>query len=248
MTMAGTVTDRFLNGRLMLAQPQHGYRAAMDPVLLAAAIPSVRPGEQVLDLGSGIGAALYCYGARVPEAHLAGIEIDAETADLARANAEANGLAVRTTILTGDILSPPADLVPGTYHQVFANPPYMDASTGDASPIEGRARSNVEGEARLKDWIAALLKFARPKGGIALIHRADRIDEILSRLHGKAGDITVIPLWPRNGSAAKRVIVRARKGVRGGAILHPGLVLHGEGDVRYTDAASAILRDAAPLS
>ncbi len=242
-----TVTDRFLDGRVMLTQPRHGYRAAMDPVLLAAAVPAVRPGERVLELGCGVGTALLCYGRRVPAAHLTGLEIDPATADLARANAAANGMADRAAVLTGDILAPPEGLTPGGYHQVFANPPYMDAASGEASPVEGRARSNVEGDARLKEWIAALLAFARPKGGITLIHRADRVDEIIARLRGKAGEITVIPLWPRAATPAKRVIVRARKSVRGGAILHPGLILHGEGDTRYTEAASAILRDAAAL-
>ncbi|MDW3206975.1 MAG: methyltransferase [Alphaproteobacteria bacterium] len=248
MTAPDIVSDKFLDGRLILAQPRHGYRAAMDPVLLAAAVPAVRPSEKVLELGCGVGTALFCYGTRVPDAHLTGLEIDADTADLARSNAAANGLSPRTSLQTGDILALPNGIAPGTYHQVFANPPYMTAGAGDASPVEGRARSNVEGAARLKDWIWALLKCARPKGGIALIHRADRVDEILSRLHGKAGDITVIPLWPRIGAPAKRVIVRARKGVRGGAILHPGLVLHGDGDTRYTDAASAILRNGAALT
>lgn len=245
--MTETAEDRFLAGRVILEQPRHGYRAAMDPVLLAASVPAVRDGGRVLDLGCGVGAALFCYGWRVPEAALYGLEIDPAASATARRNAKANGMAARTVIETGDVLDPPAAFRPGSFDQVFANPPYMETEAGDASPIESRARSNVEGAAKLSDWIAAMLRFAKPKGGIALVHRADRLDRILTGLAGRAGEVTVIPLWPRAGVAAKRVIVRARKGVRGGAVMHPGLVLHGPGDTRYTAEAAAILRDGAPL-
>jgi len=93
-----------------------------------------------------------------------------------------------------------------------------------------------------------MLRLTRPKGAIAIIHRADRLDEIVSLLFGKAGEIEIIPLWPRAGQPAKRAIVRARKGVKGGTRMHPGLILHGSDGERYTDAAAAILRDGAPLS
>jgi tRNA1(Val) A37 N6-methylase TrmN6 len=241
--------DRFLGGRLSLLQPVEGYRAAMDPVLLAAAVPALARGR-VLDLGCGIGTALFCYGARVPGPDLAGLEIDPAMADLARRNAAENGFAERCTIRTGDVAAPPAAFAAGSFDQVFANPPYLEAESGSPSPLPGRARANVEGTADLKTWVAAALRLVRPKGGLSFIHRADRIDRLIALLAGKAGEITVIPLWPRAGEPAKRAIIRARKGVRGGAVLHPGLVLHGPADAadaRYTPEAAAILRDGAPL-
>lgn len=241
-----TRIDDFLGGQIRIHQPRHGYRAAMDPVLLAAAVPAIRTGR-VLDLGCGVGTALYCHAARVPGVNLFGLELDPQTADLARMNAAENALSERTEIVTGDLLSKPETLPPNSFDQVFANPPYMVAGAGDASPVAGRARSNVEGQATLKDWIGAMLRLTKQKGGVTLVHRADRLDEILSLLHRKAGEITVIPLWPRQGEPAKRVIVRARKAVKGGAILHSGLVLHGPGEMRYTTDAAAILRDGAPL-
>lgn len=240
-----TSLDAFLGGRLIIEQSKEGYRAAMDPVLLAAAVPTAK---RVLDLGCGVGTALLCYGARVPEASLFGMELDPRAAALALSNAERNEMAQRCRIYTGDLLSPPPEILPGSFDQVFANPPYDRAEETIASPHPDRARSNQEGAASLRDWISALLKAVRPKGGITLIHRADRTDEILRFLYGKAGEIAVIPLWPRAGSVAKRVVIRARKGVKGGAILHPGLVLHGpDPDERYTRAATAILREGGAL-
>jgi tRNA1(Val) A37 N6-methylase TrmN6 len=242
------VEDKFLDGRLLLKQPVTGYRSAIDPVLLAAAVPEVRPGGKVLDLGCGVGTALFCYGWRVPKAMLFGVELDAKAAELARTNADINMMQGRSLISTTDILSLPESDVPGQFYQVFANPPYMDTTEGNPSPDADRARSNMEGKARLKDWISVMLKLLRPKGGFTMIHRADRTDEIICHLHRRAGDITIIPLWPRDGEAARRVLIRARKGVKGGVILHPGIVLHGPGDARYTRAASKILREGAAIA
>ncbi len=247
--MTEIVADRFLDGRLVLQQPKQGYRAAMDPVLLAAAVPERQDGA-VLDLGCGIGTALFCYGARVQGPHLYGLEIDPDSATLAWENALRNGLANRTTIITGDLLSLPEEVTPNSFDQVFANPPYLERSAGETSPIPHRARSNVEGDAQLKDWIGAILKLTRPRGGLTLIHRADRLDDILALLHRKAGDITILPLWPRSGEPAKRIIINARKGVRGGTVMLPGLTLHGpahDPDARYTSEALAILRDGKAL-
>lgn len=237
--------DAFLGGQITIEQPRDGYRAAMDPVLLAAAVPEAR---RVLELGCGVGTALLCYGQRVKGAKLYGLELDAQAAERAKRNAALNEMSGRATILAGDVLALPADFANGEFDQVLANPPFDRQAESLASPQSDRARSNREGKAALKDWIAAMLKAVRPKGGLTIIHRADRVDEILHRFYGKAGDAVVIPLWPRRGIAAKRVIIRARKGARGGAILHPGLVLHGpEGQQRYTQEASAILRDGAAL-
>ena len=79
-----------------------------------------------------------------------------------------------------------------------------------------------------------------------MIHRADRMGDVLAALEGKAGAIKLLPIWPRAGKAAKRLIIEATKGSRAPLTLLPGLTLHGEG-VRYTKEAEAILRHAQPL-
>jgi tRNA1(Val) A37 N6-methylase TrmN6 len=86
----------------------------------------------------------------------------------------------------------------------------------------------------------------RAKGSLTFIHRADRLEALLALLAGKAGEITLYPLWPGVGKPAKRIIVRARKGVASPTRLLPGMILH-EADGRYTAAADAVLRDAAAL-
>ncbi len=237
--------DRLLGGRVRLSQPVEGYRAAIDPVFLAAAVPA-RAGESVLDLGCGVGAAALCLLARVPELSVTGLEIQAELVRLAGENARANGVAERFLPIAGDLSRPPPHLAPGAFHHVLCNPPQLMAARARPAPNPARDTANREGEARLADWVSAALAMVRPKGSLCFVHRADRLDALLAALVGRAGEIVVFPLWPRQGQAAKRILLRARKGVATPLRLSAGLVLHEAGG-GFTPAANAILRDGARL-
>lgn len=237
--------DRLLGGAVGLRQPVAGYRAAIDPVLLAAAVPA-RPGERVLDLGTGAGAAALSLLARVPGCRVVGLERDSQAAALAVENAALNGAADRFEVVVGDVGDLPGALEPGSFDQVMTNPPYLDPSTSNALPAH-RAGATVEGEVALGAWLAAALAMAKRGGAVTVIHRADRLAEVLAGLTTDAGAVTVFPLWPKAGRAAKRVIVRARRGKRGPLALAPGLVLH-RPDGGYTAEAEALLRTPAPLT
>lgn len=233
--------DQFLSGRLTLRQPTRGYRAAIDPVILAAAIPA-RVGETALDLGAGVGTASLCLLARQPGLTVAALELHPDLAALARENARLNGLADHFDVIEGDVLALPAGLAAGSYDHVLCNPPYLAKGQGRASAVGWRGLATEEGDAALEDWIAAALRMARPRGTVTLVHRADRVPRLLAALHQRAGEIVLAPLWPALGQSAKRVVVRARKDSKTPARMAPGLLLHGE-DGRFTRAAEAILRD-----
>ncbi len=246
---AGTDADRadtLLGGAVRLRQPRTGYRVAIDPVLLAASVPAASAGR-LLDVGTGAGAAALCYARRVPGASVAGLELQPDFARLARENVELNGLSGRVEIVEGDLLQPPESLVIGSFDHVIANPPYLPQHRADPPPQESKASANVEGATTLADWLKFALAMVRPKGGITFIHRADRLDDLLALLHHRAGGIVVFPLWPKAGREAKRVIVRARPGVRTPMRLGAGLVLHNE-DGSYTARALAVLRDGEALT
>ncbi len=234
--------DRLLGGRVRLLQPRDGYRAAIDPVLLAAAVPAV-PGERVADLGCGVGAALLCLAARCPEVSVTGVERDPGLAALARQNLELNGLAGRAATVEGSV----ADPIPGApFDRVMMNPPFLPPGRGRASAHPVKAAANVEAGLDLAGWVAAAARVLKPRGWLTLVHRADRVDEICAVLQPGFGALTLFPLWPRAGEPARRVLVQARRGGRSPAVLAAGLVLH-EADGGYTPAAQAVLRDAAPL-
>jgi len=235
-----TTEDHILDGQVTLNQPKDGYRAAIDPVLLAAAVRA-EAGDNALDLGCGVGAAMLCLGARIEGVKLDGLELQPPLAELARANVEANGCADRMRVFQGDILSPPAELEVDSYAHVFANPPYMSGDRGNHPPNESKKIAHVETDADLEDWVDAALKFCRPKGSVTFIQRADRLAELLIGLEGRAGEITVFPLWPKEDENSHRVIVRARKGLKSPMHLMNGLTLHNE-DGSYTDRADAALK------
>jgi tRNA1(Val) A37 N6-methylase TrmN6 len=237
--------DRLLGGRVVLRQPRQGYRAAIDPVFLAAAVPA-QAGDSVLDVGCGVGAAMLCLARRVEECRVAGIDTQRELVRLAGDNILLNGVGSRVTVMSGDLLRPPPRLEPGSFAHAMANPPYLDATSGTPPPDGGKAVAHVEGEADLAAWVKFALTMVRAKGSVTFIHRADRLDRLLAELSGRAGAIEFFPLWAGEGKPAKRVILRARKGVATPMRVLPGLVLH-EADGRYTAAADAVLRDAAAL-
>ncbi len=238
--------DSLLGGRVRLNQPAEGYRVAIDPVLLAAAVPAL-PGDQVLDVGSGSGAAALCLAYRVAGCRVTGIELQSPLVRLANDNAALNLMQDRVAFIEGDLLRPPPGLVPGAFAHAMANPPQLAADRAVSSPASSKAVATVEGEARLASWIGFCLAMVRQRGSITLIHRADRLDALLAVLHKRAGAIVVFPLWPTaDGRDAKRVLVQARKGSDAPMRLAAGLLLHGP-DGGYTKAADAVLREGAAL-
>jgi len=228
-----------------LRQPVAGYRVAIDPVFLAAAVPATA-GDRILDIGCGAGAASVCLAARVPECRITGIDRDRELVRLAVDNAALNGMGARFDAMTGDLLRPPPRLEPGFDH-VMANPPHLAAGGATPPPDPGRAAAHVEGAADLAAWIRFALMMVRNKGTITFVHRVDRLEALLVELNGRAGEIVIFPLWPGGEKPAKRVLVRARKGVATPTRLARGLMLH-EADGRYTAEAEAVLREGRALN
>jgi tRNA1(Val) A37 N6-methylase TrmN6 len=237
--------DTLLGGRVRLRQPLAGYRAAIDPVLLAAAVP-IDAADGVLDIGCGAGAAMLCLAARVP-CRVTGIEAQRDLVRLAGDNIVLNDLAGRVSVMAGDLLRPPPRLEPGSFAHIMANPPFLEAGAASPSPDRKKAAATVEGEADLAAWVRFALAMVRPKGSLTFIHRADRMERLLAQLSGRTGEIVVFPLWAGHDKPAKRVIIRARKDVATPTRLTTGLVLH-EADGRFTPAADAVLRGGAALS
>lgn len=240
-----TTDDGFLDGRLKILQPAKGYRAGLDAVLLAAAVPA-RAGERVLEAGAGVGVASLCLASRVSGLEVAGIELQPPLAALAGENISRNALGDRVSIVEGDIGQPVRDLVamgfePNAWHHVFANPPFHDPASNPASPNESKAQAHLTLGSDLDDWVRFACVMARPKGTVTFIHRADALADLLVAMTGHLGGIEVFPLWPAAGKPASRVILRGQRDSKAPLTLRPGLVLHGR-DGRFTERAEALLR------
>jgi tRNA1Val (adenine37-N6)-methyltransferase len=240
---ADLTDDAFLCGRLQLWQPRRGYRAATDPVLLAACVDAV-PGQRVLDLGCGAGAASLCLATRVPALVHAGLEVQEDYADLARRNAARNGVVIQ--VVTGDVADMPRDLRVDFDH-VISNPPYYPPG-GTPSPDAGRAAA-LQVATPIITWVAAGLRRLAPGGWLTMILSTDLLPAALSL----APHATILPLAPREGRAAPRVILQVRKtGKRPFRMLAPFVIHAGpvhDGDREsYTPAANAVLREGAAMS
>ncbi len=238
--------DSLLNGKVIVRQPEKGYRFSIDSVLLAAAV-SMDNGENILDVGAGVGVAGLCLAYRFEHLRVVGIECQRNLVRLATDNILLNSFRDRVEILYGDLQNPPPRLAAGSYSQVISNPPYFDISQGRASPYYSKAISNHTGSSTMEIWIKFCLLMLKPLGKITFIYRADMLDYLLSLFYGKVGQINVLPLWSSKNQPAKRVIIQGTKGMKGGLNLLKGISMHNQ-DGSFSDEANAILRDGQPIS
>ncbi|MEP1144351.1 MAG: methyltransferase domain-containing protein [Henriciella sp.] len=235
--MSEVTRDAFFDGKVSVIQPKQGFRAGTDSILLATALPSDVSGR-ALEMGCGAGGALFPAMFRLPNVQFTGLERDKGMAALARRGAKENDHGTRVEIIDGDAGAVP-DAWQNVFDLVFSNPPFFEtgAIQMPGTGKEGAYLASVS----LKDWINAMLFALRPKGTFVMIHRAADLARILAVLERQTGDISVLPIHPYPGSDAKRVLVRARKGLRSGPLrlLEPRYLYQEKGGDR-TDWAYAM--------
>jgi tRNA1(Val) A37 N6-methylase TrmN6 len=237
--------DAVLNGRVKLRQPVAGYRAGMDAALLAAACDAA-PGDRVIEAGCGVGGALLAAAARRPGARFVGVERDSAAVDLARGNVGLNALADRVEIVAGDVERGFRALDVPVFDAVISNPPFFDDPGALRAPAPEKSGAWMA-DGGLKAWTSFCLKAVREGGTITLIHRADRLADLLALLAPKAGSFRIRPVAPFADTPAKRVIVRAIKTGKAPLVLLPPLVLHEREGSGHSAAAEAVLRGDAAL-
>jgi tRNA1(Val) A37 N6-methylase TrmN6 len=237
--------DLLLGGRLRLRQPARGYRAGVDAALLAAACDA-RPGERVLEAGCGPGAALMAAAARRPQARFVGLERDPAALALATQNVELNGLADRVEPISGDVAAGFPALGLPRFDAAMANPPFFDDPGAIRGPHPARRGAYLAPEG-LAAWVGFMLEAVREGGCVTLIHRADRLGDILGLLAPKAGSVRIRAVQPFAEQPAKRVLVRAVRTGKAPLVLLPPLVLHDRSEAKHTAQAEAILRGEAAL-
>ncbi len=242
---ASLTEDGFLDGRLRILQPEKGFRAGIDSVFLAAAVPCA-PGETVYEAGIGTGVAALCLIARNPTVHVTGIEVAARYALLCEENAKRNGCAENIRVIHADVkeaLRKDLAAMPahGSFSHAFANPPYFEDGKGTPSPNLLKAQAHAFGPDDLELWVKVLATMVTLRGTVTIVHRADSLGKLLQVMDDRFGDIRIAPLYAREGTAASRIIVQGVKGSKAPMQLLPGLVLH-DSSSQFTPEAEAILR------
>ena len=235
--------DRLMGGRVLLRQPRRGYRAGMDAALLAATVEA-KVGERLIEAGCGVGGALLQVATRRPGVSLAGIERDPEAAALARFNATTNGH--EAEIVQGDVAAGFRALGLEPFDWAISNPPFFDDPGALRAPAAEKSGAWLADDG-LKAWARFLLKAVRGGGRIVVIHRADRLADLLALLGDKAGSFAIRPIHAHADEPAKRVLVQAIKTGKAPLRLLPPLVLHERGGAKHTPEAEAVLRGEAAL-
>lgn len=245
-----TTDDRLLGGKVRLLQPAKGYRAGMDAALLAAAIDA-KAGERVLEAGCGAGAVLFQGAARSPETLFVGVERDLDALALAERNVALNDTQDRVSVRAGDVgrgFAGQGFLAPGEppFDIAVANPPFFDDPDAIRDPHPSKRAAWIA-DAGLDAWTRFLLKAVREGGRVVVIHRAERLGDLLALLGSGAGSFQIRPVHPFADAPAKRVLVRAVKTGKAPLLLLPALILHDRGGEQHTAEADAIFRGEAAL-
>jgi tRNA1(Val) A37 N6-methylase TrmN6 len=240
--------DAALGGRLHLLQPRRGHRFGHDGILLAAATPA-REGDRVVDLGAGVGTAGLALAIRVPGTRITLVDNDARLAELAQENAVRNRLADRVDAVVLDVTAARKDyiaagLAAGSCTIVLMNPPFHEAHP--SSPDAQRRRAHALDSGNILDWVATAKRLLGPGGVLTLIFRADGLPMLLELLRDGFGAISVLPVHPKPGGDAIRVLVAATKASRAPFVLRTGLVLASV-DGTPSAEAEAVLRHGAAL-
>jgi tRNA1(Val) A37 N6-methylase TrmN6 len=217
----------------------------MDAALLAAAV-AARPGETVLEAGCGAGAVLTQVAARRPDVALIGVERDGAAAALARRNAVLNGWADRMMVVDGDVGRGFRALALPRADWALSNPPFFDDESALRAPSPAKRGAWIADDG-LAAWVGFLMDGVKYGGRVVLIHRADRLADLLTLLGARCGSFAIRPVQPFAEEPAKRVLVQAIRGGRAPLRLLPALVLHDRSGAKHTPQAEAILTGVAEL-
>lgn len=241
--------DAFLGGRLTVSQPGKGFRAGLDSVLLGAAVNPASRG--LLDLGAGVGTAALVAMTNLQQLGATLVEADQAMAALASVNLVANGMAERGKVLTLDLTASgrvraAAGLAADHFTTVIANPPFFDPGRGTA-PSSTRAGARHMDDDALDSWMKTAASHAAPGGEVIFIHVAEALPLLLAAFTRRFGAVTALPLLPRDGEAASRVLVRGIKGSRAPFTLLAARALHEPSGRAFRPEFDAIFRGAGRL-
>ncbi|PPD28252.1 MAG: methyltransferase [Hyphomicrobium sp.] len=239
--------DAFLGGALRILQPKAGYRAGVDALLLAAAVS--QRGERslrVLDIGAGVGTVGLSVARRIGATEVTLVEAESRLSVLAARNIARNGLSDRVRAMTADITGTAAELqalglASDCFDHVVANPPFHFEGRGTPAPVPIKAAAHAMPEEALDLWVRVMARYVAPGGLATMIHKADALGLIMAAFQGRFGAISILPIHPRRGEAAIRVLVTGTKGSRAPLSLREGFVLHDAGH-DFTPKAAGILR------
>lgn len=206
----------------------------MDAVLLSG-FAKAADGDRVLDLGTGSGIIPLLMEAKTKAAHLTGLEIQADSADMAARSVKLNGLEDKITIVTGDIKEAVSLFGAASFDVVTCNPPYMTKHHGLTNPQSPKAIARHELLCTLEDVIRQSARLLKPGGNFYLVHRPFRLAEIIVLLREyKLEPKRMKLVYPFIDKEPNMVLLEASRGGKPRMTVEKPLIVYKEPGV-YTD-------------
>jgi tRNA1Val (adenine37-N6)-methyltransferase len=235
-----TTTDSLFRGRLKVIQKKKGYRFSIDAAMLAQDI-CLRATDIAVDLGTGCGIIPLILSLRGPSAHIYGIEIQKDLAELASRNVRLNHMEGKITIVHGDMKDFKSYLTPGTVDVVFSNPPYHKVLSGRISPEAERAVARHEIRACLSEVVSVAEGLLKLSGRFVVVYPAERvIDLVLSMRASKLEPKWLRLIHPERSSAAILAIAEGTKYGNPGLEVRPPIIIY-KPDGEYTDEVKKMI-------
>ena len=172
--------DLHRNG-FQIIQNKEKFCFGMDAVLLSG-FAKVKEGEKVLDIGTGTGIIPILLAAKTLGQHFTGLEIQPESADMARRSVALNHLEEKISIVEGDVREADQLFSAASFDVITSNPPYMTGSHGLVNPDMPKAIARHEICCTLEDLVSQTEKLLRPGGRFFMVHRPFRLAEIMTVL------------------------------------------------------------------
>ena len=227
------VDDLQRNGYCIIQDPER-FCFGMDAVLLAH-FAKAKPGEQVLDLGTGTGIIPILMEAGTEGGHFTGLEIQEESADMARRSVSYNHLEEKVDIVTGDIKDASKIFGASSFHAITTNPPYMIGTHGENSPCMAKAIARHEVLCTLDDILRESARLLKPKGRFYMVHRPFRLAEIISKMvEYKIEPKRIRLVYPYIDKEPNMVLIEGLRGGKSRMTVEPPLIVYKEPGM-YTD-------------
>lgn len=219
------VDDLQIQGLELIQNPE-GFCFGVDAVFLSD-FARVKPGESVLDLGTGNGIIPILLSAKTEGKHFTGLEIQDKTADMARRSVAYNGLEDKVEIVTGDIKEAAELFKPAFFDVITTNPPYMLAEHGLRNTDSSKAIARHEVLCSLDDILRESMKLLQDKGRFYMVHRPFRLTEIMIKMnYYKIEPKRIQFIHPYIDKEPVLVLIEGVRGARSRVTVEPPIVIY----------------------
>ncbi|MBY7649128.1 MAG: methyltransferase [Candidatus Liberibacter europaeus] len=253
--MTQETIDAFHQGKFYLVQPlTYGHRSGMDAMILASLV-NAKGLFHLADLGAGAGAAGLAVASRLDKAHILLVERSKLMANYARKTLllpENSNISSRISLIEGDVTLTGENrnivgLQNNFYDHVIMNPPFNER-TGSLTPDKIKEEAHVMFEDSFEKWIRTACAIMKPNGQLSLIARPQSLAQVVNACARRIGALEIIPLYPREGECASRILVTGLKGMRGRLILRPPIFLHEANSQSYSHFVNDLINGRTTLS